>query len=132
MDSLPAVAELVEQGATVEGDDKASVIAAASIALDLAAESDEGLDVSVARMVAVEFLEDGDVIVHAVTDEGSDAVRAALKGADVQSVTVAAADIEEVFAEARKIEAGEDEGDDEESKGDAPSRPAPPAPAPMT
>ena len=113
MDALPAVAELVEQGATAKGDDTNSVIAAASIAIDLAAESDDGLDVSTARMVVIEFIDDGDVIVCAVQDTAADAVRATLKGEGVESVSVAAADIEDVFAEARRIEEGEDEGDEE-------------------
>lgn len=115
MDFLPAAAELVEQGATSEGDDKNSVIAAAGIAIDIAAESEGGVDVSVARIVAVEFLDDGDVIVHAVEESAAKRVREALKGDGVKAATVAAADIEEVFAEARKIESGEDEGEERES-----------------
>lgn len=125
MDFLPAAAELVEQGATPEGDDKNSVIAAAGIAIDLAAESEGGVDVSVARIVVVEFLDDGDVIVHAVEDSAAARVRECLKGDGVKAATVAASDIEEVFSEARKIESGmsdEDEGEERES---AP----PPAPA---
>lgn len=115
MDVLPAVAELVEQGASPEGDDKNSVIAAASIALDLAAESEGGLDVSTARIVVVEFLDGGDVIAHAVEESAAERVRECLKGEGVKAVTVAASDIEEVFAEARKIESGEDEGEERES-----------------
>lgn len=106
MDVLPAVAELVEQGATPSGDDKNSVIAAASIAMDLAAESDGGVDVSAARMIVVEFTDDGDMIVHAVDDSAAEKARECLKGDGVKAVSVAAKDIEEVFAEARKIEAG--------------------------
>jgi len=115
VDFLPAAAELVEQGATPEGDDKNSVIAAAGIAIDLATESEGGVDVSVARIVVVEFLDDGDVIVHAVEESAAERVREALKGDGVKAATVAAADIEEVFAEARKIESGEDEGEERES-----------------
>lgn len=115
MDVLPAVAELVEQGASPSGDDKNSVIAAASIALDLAAESEGGLDVSTARIVVVEFLDGGDVIAHAVEESAAERVRECLKGDGVKAVTVAASDIEEVFAEARKIESGEDEGEERES-----------------
>ena len=116
MDVLPAVAELVEQGASPEGDDKNSVLAAASIALDLAAESEGGLDVSTARIVVVEFLDGGDVIAHAVEESAAERVRECLKGDGVKAVTVAASDIEEVFAEARKIESGmSDEGEERES-----------------
>lgn len=122
MDFLPAAAELVEQGATPEGDDKNSINAAAGIAIDLAAESEDGLDVSVARILVVEFADDGDVIVTAVEDSAAERVRECLKGDGVKAVTVAAKDIEEVFAEARKIEMGE--GDDE---GD--ERPSVPPPA---
>lgn len=113
MDVLPAVAELVEQGASPEGDDKNSVIAAASIALDLAAESEGGLDVSAARIVLVEFLDGGDVIAHAVEESAAERVRECLKGDGVKAVTVAAADIEQVFADAREIEASM--GEDRES-----------------
>lgn len=122
MDFLPAAAELVEQGATPDGDDKNSVIAAAGIAIDLAAESEGGLDVSAARIIVVEFDDDGDVIVHAVEESAAAKVRECLKGEGVKAVTVAAADIEEVFAEARKIESGEDEGEERESV--PPSMPA--------
>lgn len=122
MDFLPAAAELVEQGATPEGDDKNSINAAAGIAIDLAAESEDGLDVSVARILVVEFADDGDVIVTTVEDSAAERVRECLKGDGIKAVTVAAKDIEEVFAEARKIEMGE--GDDE---GD--ERPSVPPPA---
>lgn len=116
MDVLPAVAELVEQGATPEGDDKNSVIAAAGIAIDLAAESEGGVDVSKARIVAVEFLDDGDVIVHAVEDSAAAKVRECLAGDGIKAVTVAAADIEGVFAEAKAIEANMGgEGEERES-----------------
>lgn len=118
MDFLPAAAELVEQGATPDGDDKNSVIAAAGIAIDLAAESEGGLDVSAARIIVVEFDDDGDVIVHAVEESAAAKVRECLKGDGVKAVTVAASDIEEAFADARAIEAsmsGEDEGEDRES-----------------
>lgn len=117
MDFLPAAAELVEQGATPDGDDKNSVIAAAGIAIDLAAESEGGLDVSAARIIVVEFDDSGDVIVHAVEESAAAKVRECLAGDGVKAVTVAAADIEEVFSEARKIESGEgeDEGDERES-----------------
>lgn len=124
MDFLPAAAELVEQGATPEGDDKNSVIAAAGIAIDLAAESEGGVDVSVARIVVVEFLDDGDVIVHSVEESAAARVREALKGDGVKAATVAAADIEEVFAEARKIESGEDEDEDDERESVPPPAPA--------
>ena len=125
MDFLPAAAELVEQGATPDGDDKNSVIAAAGIAIDLAAESEGGLDVSAvsaARIIVTEFADDGDVIVYSVEESAADKVRECLKGDGVKAVTVAAKDIEEVFSEARKIESGEDEG---EERGSVP----PPAPA---
>jgi hypothetical protein len=125
MDFLPAAAELVEQGATPDGDDKNSVIAAAGIAIDLAAESEGGLDVSAvsaARIIVTEFADDGDVIVYSVEESAADKVRECLKGDGVKAVTVAAKDIEEVFSEARKIESGEDEGEDRESV-------PPPAPA---
>ena len=117
MDFLPAVAELVEQGATPSGDDKNSINAAAGIAIDLAAESEDGLDVSVARILVVEFVDDGDVIVTTVDDSAAAKVRECLKGDGIKAVAVAAKDIEEVFAEARKIEMGEgdDEGDDRPS-----------------
>jgi len=117
MDFLPAAAELVEQGATPEGDDKNSINAAAGIAIDLAAESEDGLDVSVARILVVEFSDNGDVIVTAVEDSAAAKVRECLTGDGIKAVTVAASDIEEVFAEARKIEMGEggDEGDERPS-----------------
>jgi hypothetical protein len=117
MDFLPAAAELVEQGATPDGDDKNSINAAAGIAIDLAAESEDGLDVSAARILVVEFADDGDVIVTAVEDSAAERVRECLKGDGIKAVTVAAKDIEEVFAEARKIEMGEgdDEGDERPS-----------------
>ena len=112
MDFLPAAAELVEQGATPDGDDKNSVIAAAGIAID----------VSAARIIVTEFADDGDVIVYSVEESAADKVRECLKGDGVKAVTVAAKDIEEVFSEARKIESGEDEGEERESV-------PPPAPA---
>ncbi len=117
MDFLPAAAELVEQGATPDGDDKNSVIAAAGIAIDLAVESEGGLDVSAARIMVIEFDDNGDVIVHAVEESAAAKVRECLKGDGVKAVTVAASDIEEVFAEAKKIESGmsDDEGEDRES-----------------
>jgi len=115
MDSLPAVAELVEQGATSAGDDKNSVIAAAAIAIDLAVESEGGIDVSGARFVVVEFDDSGDVIVHAVDESAAEKVRECLKGDGVKAAAVAAKDIEETFAEARKIENGEDERAERES-----------------
>lgn len=115
MDFLPAAAELVEQGATPDGDDKNSVIAAAGIAIDLAAESEGGLDVSAARIIVVEFDDDGDVIVHAVEESAAAKVRECLKGDGVKAVAVATSDIEEVFAEARKIESGEVDGEERES-----------------
>lgn len=121
MDFLPAAAELVEQGATPSGDDKNSVNAAAGIAIDLAAESDDGIDVSTARILVVEFVDDGDVIVTSVVDSAAAKVRECLSGDGVKAVTVAASDIEEVFAEARKIEMG-DEGEGDE-------RPSVPPPA---
>ena len=83
MDFLPAAAELVEQGATPEGDDKNSVIAAAGIALDLAAESEGGLDVSTARIMVVEFDDGGDVLVHAVAEGAAARVRECLAGEGV-------------------------------------------------
>jgi hypothetical protein len=118
VDFLPAAAELVEQGATPEGDDKNSINAAAGIAIDLAAESEDGLDVSVARILVVEFADDGDVIVTAVEDSAAERVRECLKGDGIKAVTVAASDIEDAFAEARKIEAElsrDDEGDERPS-----------------
>ncbi len=121
MDFLPAAAELVEQGATPEGDDKNSINAAAGIAIDLAAESEDGLDVSGARILVVEFADDGDVIVTTVDDSAAAKVRECLKGDGIKAVAVAAKDIEEVFAEARKIEMGEDDEGDE--------RPSVPPPA---
>jgi hypothetical protein len=122
VDFLPAAAELVEQGATPDGDDKNSVIAAAGIAIDLAAESEGGLDVSVARIVVVEFLDDGDVIVHAVEESAAERVRECLKGDGVKAVTVAAKDIEQAFADAVEIEASMSKGEERESV-------PPPAPA---
>jgi hypothetical protein len=121
VDFLPAAAELVEQGATPSGDDKNSINAAAGIAIDLAAESEDGLDVSVARILVVEFADDGDVIVTTVDDSAATKVRECLKGDGIKAVAVAAKDIEEVFAEARKIEMGEDDEGDE--------RPSVPPPA---
>jgi hypothetical protein len=117
VDFLPAAAELVEQGATPEGDDKNSINAAAGIAIDLAAESEDGLDVSAARILVVEFVDDGDVIVTTVDDSAAAKVRECLKGDGIKAVAVAAKDIEEVFSEARKIELsrGDDEGDERPS-----------------
>lgn len=122
MDFLPAAAELVEQGATPEGDDKNSVNAAAGIAIDLAAESPDGVDVSVARILVVEFVDDGDVIVTTVEDSAASRVRDVLTGDGVKSVTVAEKDIAGVFDAAHKVESGEDSEGDE--------RPSVPPPAP--
>lgn len=121
MDVMPAAAELIEQGATPDGDDKNSVIAAAAIAIDLAVESEGGIDVSGARFVVVEFDDSGDVIVHAVDESAAEKVRACLKGDGIKAAAVAAKDIEEVFGEARKIEMGD------EAEGD--ERPSAPPPA---
>ena len=63
----------------------------------------------------VEFVDDGDVIVHAIEESAAAKVRECLAGEGVKAVTVAAKDIEEVFSEARKIESGEDEGEERES-----------------
>lgn len=123
MDFLPAAAELVEQGATPEGDDKNSINAAAGIAIDLAAESEDGLDVSVARILVVEFADDGDVIVTAVEDSAAAKVRECLTGDGIKAVTVAAKDIEELFAEARRIEHEMSKGDSDDEGDERPSVP---------
>ncbi len=97
----PALAELVEQGATAEGDDRNSVAAAAMLAIDLAGDA---LPIDKARCVALCFDDDGDVQVHVVEDGAAERVRAALQGDGVTAATVAAADVAKAFAEAAEVE----------------------------
>ena len=120
MDALPALAEMVEAGASAEGDDKNSVAAAAMLAVDLAAEA--GMKIELARMLVVDFAENGDIVLHAVHDDASKALRdavAKIDGKSVESGTVAAADIEKAF---------EDASEEEEEEGERPSMPPPPPP----
>lgn len=117
MDALPALAEMVEAGASAEGDDKNSVAAAAMLAVDLATEA--GMKIELARMLVVDFSEDGDIVVHAVHDESAKALRdvvAKMDAKGMESGTVAAADIEKAFEDASE----------EEEEGERPSMPPPP------
>lgn len=111
----PALAELVEQGASAEGNDTSSVAAAVMLAVDLAAEE---IDFSAHRIVAVCFEDDGSVEVYGVPDAAAAAVKAALAVDDIDSGTIAAADLERAFAEATESEVAEHEGK-------APSMPPP-------
>lgn len=122
MDAMPALAEMVEAGATAAGDDKNSVAAAAMLAIDLAVEG--GVKIESARMVVIDFAENGDVSVYAVTDAASAKVREALSGDGIESGTVAAADMEKAFDDAAEIEGREGESDEDE-------RPSVPPPPPM-
>lgn len=90
----PAVAELKEQGATVEGDDKNSVAAAAIVALDIAADA---IAVDKARMIVMCFEDNGDIEVYGVDDAAAERVKAALTGDGVNAGTVAVADLEATF-----------------------------------
>ena len=55
----------------------------------------------------LDFAENGDVVVHAVSDAAAVRIRDAAQGEGVASGTVAAADIERAFAEADDEEAAE-------------------------
>lgn len=124
MDALPALAEMVEQGATAEGDDKNSVASAAMLVIDLATEG--GLPIEKARCVVLDFDDNGDVSVSVVEDSAAPRVRECLTGDGVTSGTVSAADIEKAFEDAAEIE-GRMGGEDGE---DRPSTPPPPPPPP--
>lgn len=120
MDALPALAEMVEAGASAEGDDKNSVAAAAMLAVDLATEA--GMKVELARMLVIDFAENGDIVLHAVHDESAKALRdvvAKMDAKGLESGTVAAADIEKAFEDASEEE-------EEEEEGERPSVPPPP------
>lgn len=95
MDALPAVAEMVEAGASVGGGDRASVIAATVAALEIAGEA-EGLPFDVAREVRLRFDEGGDVTVTLVDDAGTES-----------AATVAANDLAAFFAAANDDTEGE-------------------------
>lgn len=106
MDALPALAEMVEAGATVEGDDRNSVLAAIIAAVDLAGEAEE-LPFAAAREVRLRFDDNGDVMVTVVDDGGAET-----------AATVAASDLQRFFSEAEGAEETE--------------RPSMPPPAPGT
>lgn len=105
MDALPALAEMVEAGATAAGDDKNSVAAAAMLAIDLAVEG--GVEIESARMVVIDFDESGDVSVYSVPDGASAKVRESLSGDGIVSGTVSADDVKRAFDEAARVEGEE-------------------------
>ena len=102
----PALAELVEQGATAEGDDTSSVAAAVMLAVDLAAEE---MDFSKAHIVALHFADDGSVNVYSVPEAKVEAVKAALAVDGIESGTIAAEDLKRAFDEAEEVEDSERE-----------------------
>lgn len=99
----PALAELKEQGATPDGDDKNSVAAAAMLAVDLASGE---VDFSHTRILALCFRDNGDISVYSVSDEEAEKVEKALEASEAG--TVAAADIEKAFSLAVEPEAMEE------------------------
>jgi hypothetical protein len=101
-----AIAAMVEEGASVEGDTLSSVELAAVAALDLAAE-ELGEALGNARVVALRFEDDGSVRVSALTDEQATAAEAMLAAEGVASKTVAMADLKGAIEGA-----SEDEGDE--------------------
>lgn len=102
----PALAELVEQGASAEGSDTSSVAAAVMLAVDLAAEE---IDFSAHRIVAVCFEDNGDVQVYGVPDAKAAAVKAALAVEGIDAGTIAAEDLQRAFDEAAESDVAEHE-----------------------
>lgn len=98
MDAAPAVAELVEAGATVEGDDIPSIMAATLAALDIALEQG-AVAVGEARILALRFEDDGSVIVSALSDEAAAAIAPNLEGEGITSAKVEAEKIAEYIAQ---------------------------------
>lgn len=103
-----AVAALVEEGATVEGDDVASVLLAAVAALDMAA--DKGLPLGSARILALRFGDDGEISAHALDDAQAKAALPMLTAEGVKSEAFSMDDIKKFIDAAQK---DDDDADDE-------------------
>jgi hypothetical protein len=103
-----AVAALVEEGATVEGDDVASVLLAAVAALDMAA--DKGLPLGSARILALRFGDDGEISAHALDDAQAKAALPMLTAEGVKSEAFSMDDIKKFIDAAEK---DDDDADDE-------------------
>ena len=103
-----AVAALVEEGATVEGDDVASVLLAAVAALDMAA--DKGLPLGSARILALRFGDDGEISAHALDDAQAKAALPTLTAEGVKSEAFSMDDIKKFIDAAEK---DDDDADDE-------------------
>lgn len=104
-----AVTALVEEGATVEGDDVASVLLAAVAALDMAA--DKGLPLGSARILALRFGDDGEISAHALDDAQAAAALPMLTAEGVKSHAFTMADVK-AFIEAAEKDDDEPEGDE--------------------
>ena len=103
-----AVTALVEEGATVEGDDVASVLLAAVAALDMAA--DKGLPLGSARILALRFGDDGEISAHALDDAQAKAALPMLTAEGVKSEAFSMDDIKKFIEAAQK---DDDDADDE-------------------
>jgi len=108
-----AVTALVDEGATAEGDDTASVLLAAVAGLDMA--SDKGLPLGTARVLALRFGDDGEVSVHALDDTQAAAALPALTAEGVKVEKFTMADVQ-AFIEAAQAEDGDDKPEGEGSE----------------
>lgn len=106
-----AVTALVEEGATVEGDDVASVLLAAVAALDMAA--DKGLPLGSARVLALRFGDDGEISAHALDDAQAEAALPMLTAEGVKMESFTMDDIK-AFIEAAEKDDDEPESDEGE------------------
>ena len=81
-----AVQDRVSEGATAEGDDVDSVVAALIAAVDTAA--DQSLPLASARAVIVVFADDGSVAVHALDDAAASGIKLGDGGVTISADTI--------------------------------------------
>lgn len=118
--AITAAARLTAEGATVEGEDSDSVIAAAILALDMA--GDDLPPPADVTAYVLHFGEDGSVTVHAL--DAAQAKAALAAAPDSEKVLVSKEDLERAFDEARAVKDSSLPPPQQETE--APSIPPPP------